>query len=170
MGAGLDDDGRKLLRMDQYLDLGSNGFKSWVCGGMDSCLVARSGLQCNVGNVCMYRSQGQDADRMTLPHHQATKLGQSVPVPASDQGSVPPSWSVNGNQNRPTAGATLHTGSLVLGPPRASCHFTVYVPLATAHLASHTTVPCLAVRKHLGTTVDFIPLLVRVPARYWLIS
>lgn len=38
MGAGLDDDGRKLLRMDQYLDLGSNGFKSWVCGGMDSCL------------------------------------------------------------------------------------------------------------------------------------
>lgn len=30
--------------------------------------------------LCMYRSQGQDADRMTLPHQQATKLGQSVPV------------------------------------------------------------------------------------------
>lgn len=57
--------------------------------------------------MSMYRSQGQDraaqdADRMTLPHQQATKLGQSVPV---TEGTPLHPWSVNGNQKQPHCGS-----------------------------------------------------------------
>lgn len=84
-----------------------------------------------------------------------------MPTAAVTKGP-PPSWSVNGNQKRPTAGATLHTGSLVLGGPRAAATLLSTVSFhgrasrTTTHLASHTTVPCLTVRKHPGSTVDLI--------------
>lgn len=88
---------------------------------------------------------------MTLPHQQAAKQGQSVPVTRG------PSNLVRERQSEaPHCGS--HAAYRKLSPcaPPRSCHFTVY-PLATTHLASHTTVPCPAVRKHLGSTVDFIP-------------
>lgn len=92
---------------------------------------------------------------MTLPHQQATKLGQSVPV-TKGPFTLVREW----QSEAPHCGSHAAYRKLSPGAPRAAS-LNHCVPLATAsyhtHLASHTTVPCPAVRKHLASTVDFKP-------------
>lgn len=171
MGAGLDDDGRKELRLDQYLDWGRRVSRTglWWDGFMPvpDWLPAVYVLGLPAA-VCTDLTQGQDADRMTLPHQQATKLGQSVPV-TKGPFTLVREW----QSEPPHCGSHAAYRKLSPRAPRAASP-TVYRSLATAsyhtHLASHTTVPCPAVRKHLRSTVDFKPSLARVPARYQLVS
>lgn len=91
VGAGLDDDGRKAVQMDQYLDWARRVSRTglWWDGFMP---VARSGGAlpeladrglCSLGTAAYVQisGTGQDADRMTLPHQQSDETG---PVSASD--------------------------------------------------------------------------------------
>lgn len=94
MGAGLDDDGRKELRSGQYSDWGRRVSRTglWWDGFMPVPEWLPAAYVFWSPACSMYRSQGQDADRMTLPHQQATELGHSVPVTKRDPPLHPGPW------------------------------------------------------------------------------
>lgn len=107
MGAGLDDDGRKVLRCGWVNTwIGVDGFQELVCGGMDSCPWPGRAAAFQTGYLKHYKYVSVQISGTGCRPHDASPPAsdETGPVSASDEGTLPP-WSVTGNQSAPHCGS-----------------------------------------------------------------